>query len=275
MRQFYLINGSGNTYSLMDVEHWLYRPKKLGAKFNSKYEQIDANFVRTNRISKPDDISGKLLFTGKDKYDDYFDFMKFIAVEPLTLVYVSNAPYRCTVDLKSIDKSEIEDGILQCDLKFKRLSRWYKYITILNDTPEKTGKTYDYQYDYTYTEYEAETATIESDSGYDSPTKLTIFGPAINPRWQHYINNELIDGGSVNAEIRDGRRLVIDCTNIPYTIREYDNNGHMTNDLYKFSDFESKRFINLGFGKNRIAFEHDGTNKLNIAVEARIEYETV
>lgn len=275
MRQFYLINGSGNEYSLMDVEHWLYQPSNLGAKFSSKYEQIGGNFIRTNRVTRPDDIKGKILFTGKNKYDDYFEFQRFIAVEPLTLIYVSNDTYKVSVDLKSIDKSEIENGVLSCEIKLKRLSRWYKEITILNDVIDRTGKNYDYTYDYTYTEFERQTATIDSDSGYESPTKITIFGPAINPTWKHYLNGDVIETGKVTADIREGRRLVIDCTNVPYSIKEIDQAGDVKNDLYQFSDFETARFFELSYGRNRITVEHDGTNDLSFAVEARIEYETV
>lgn len=275
MRQFYLVNGKGNEYSLMDIEHWLYKPDNLGAKFNSKYEQIDGSFIRTSRISKPDDIKGKVVFTGEDKYQDYHDFIKFIAVEPLTLIYVSNDTYRVPVDLKSIDKSEIEDGVLECDIKFKRVGRWYRQITILNDKGDTNGKTYDYKYDYRYSEYEPQVASIDSDSGYDSPIRLTIFGPCVNPKWKHYINGDIVATGSVEASIREGRRIVIDCTKVPYSIREMDGEGRVYRDLYQSSDFTTLRFFMLGFGANRVTVEHEGSNILDMAVEARLEYETV
>lgn len=277
MRQFYLENGKGNRYSLMDVEHWLYKPKNLGAKFSSKYEQFDSTFVRTQRIPKPDDIKGTILFIGNDKYQKYSDFIKFVAVEPLTLIYVSSAEYKCSVDLKEIEKSEIDkdSSILECDLKLKRLSRWYRHIILDNEGGDTNGKTYDYTYDYTYTEYESQTAVIQSDTGYDSPTKITIIGPCENPRWQHYVDNVLLETGKVDYSIRDGRRIVIDATTVPYSIKEFDNSGNFTADLYAYSDFTQQRFINLKYGKNRIYVEHDGTNTLKLIVEARLEYETV
>lgn len=278
MREFYLVNGKGNQYSLMDLSHWLWKPDNLGAKFGSKYEQYDSTFVRTQRIAKPDDIKGTILFTGQDKYGEYAKFVRFLASEPLTLVYKSDGEYKCNVDIKSIDKSEIDakTSTLQCSIKFKRLSRWYKHVVLDNTGDEaRTGKKYDYQYDYTYSEYESQTATIQSDSGYDSPVKITILGPAENPRWSHYVDNKLVGTGSVTANIRDGRRLVIDCTTIPYSIKEFDNNGNVMNDLYQFSDFETQRFFQLQYGKNRIYVEHNGTNFLKLKVEARIEYETI
>lgn len=275
MREFYLINGSGNRYSLMDVEHWLYEPDNLGAKFNSKYEQIGSNFVRTNRIAKPDDVKGKILFTGLDKYQDYSNFIKFIAVEPLTLEYSAYGTFRASVDLKEIEKSEIEDGILECKISLKRLSRWYKTITILNENTGEGGKVYDYSYDYRYLEYEPQQATFQSDSGYDSPIRLTIFGPVTNPTWKHYLNNNVIAEGKLNASVLVGRRIVIDNTTIPYRITEQDSYGNIIRDLYQFSDFTTPRFFNVQYGENRITVEHEGVNVLDMAVEARLEYETV
>lgn len=275
MREFYLENGKGLTYSLMEVEHWLWEPENLGAKFSSKYEQIDSKFIRTKRIAKPDDIKGKVLFTGRDKYKSYFDFMKFLAVEPLTLIYVSNSRYRVDVDLKEIEKSEIKDGMLECKLTLKRLSRWYRRIDLYNEGNLSGGKVYPYTFDYTYIDMEPETAIIESDSGYDSPTQISIYGPCINPYWTQYLNNEIIATGSVECTVIEGHRLVIDCTRIPYTIHELDVEGNVLFDRYAVSDFTTKRFITLGYGKNRIVVDHEGTNTLKLAVEARLEYETV
>lgn len=274
MREFYLMNGSGNLYSLMEEGHWLYEPKKLGAKFNSKYEQIDSDFIRTERVAKPDDPTGKILFT-KDQYQEYFNFMKFLAIEPLTVIYKSNEIHKVRVDLKEIEKGEIEGGILTCEIKFKRISRWYKEVTIYNDGDVDIGKTYDHTYPFVYTDMEPETAIVQSDSGYNSPTKITIFGPAENPEWTQYLNNEVICEGKITASIRSGRKVVIDCTKYPFSILEMNSDNEVTNDLYQASDFTTKRFIFCKFGKNRIVVDHEGTNTLRLAVEARIEYETV
>lgn len=270
-----MINGKGTQYDLMDVEHWLYKPQNLGAKFNSKYAQIDADFVRTSRIPKPDDIRGRVLFTGNDKYGDYSDFVRFLAAEPLTLVYITNNTYKVSVDVKSLDKSEIEDGILECDIRFKRLGRWYKEVFVKNMDSASTGKTYSHGFPYSYSEYDAETVTINSDSGYDSTSKLIIYGPCENPRWQQYLNGDVILTGACNCTIREGRKFVVDCTSYPFSIHEEDNKGNITANLYGTSDFDTKRFVFLGFGKNRINVEHDGTNVLKMSVEARLEYETV
>lgn len=276
MREFYLINGKGNRYSLMDVNHWLHEPSNLGAKFNSKYEQIGANFVRTKRITAPDDITGTVMFTGGDLYAKYSEFVRFITIEPLTLVYVSSEEYQVSVDVVSVSKSEIDtDRTLKCEINLKRLSRWYKPINLYNNGDVSGGKVYDYSFDYHYTEDEPETAIVQSDSGYESPTKITIYGPIKNPYWMHYINGDLVTQGSVTCEITSDKKLVIDCTSIPYSIKECNIANNQVRDLYGFSNFEQKRFVFLGSGKNRIVVDHEGTNTLKLSVEARLEYETV
>lgn len=275
MRQFTLINGNGQRYSLNREEHFLNSPKNLGAKFASSYEQFDSDFIRTNRKPRPDDIRGNVIFT-QNPYEEYTAFIRFIAVEPLTLEYVTNDTYLVSVDLKEISKTEIEDGYLKCDLRLKRLSRWYRLVTFLNDDGEKNdGKTYDYTYPYRYTEFEPETITIDSDSGYDSPTRIVIHGPCINPHWTHYLDGQIIEEGRLNATIISGRRLEIDCINIPYSIMELSNDRAISNNMYEYSDFSTERFFHLKYGRNRITVEHEGPNKLTLAVEARIEYETV
>ena len=71
MRQFYLRNGNGAEYSLMDVEHWLNSPKGLGMKYKDKYSQVGTNFIRTKKVTNPKDIQGTLIFTGDKPYDKY------------------------------------------------------------------------------------------------------------------------------------------------------------------------------------------------------------
>lgn len=274
MRQFTIINGNGERYSLNEPSHFLDKPQNLGAKFNSKYQQLDSTFIRTARIARPDDIKGEIVFTG-DYYGQYFRFIKSLAVEPLKLEYVSNGTYYADVDLKEIDKSEVSDGMLKCSIKFKRLSRWYRNETHLNDRTVESGKVYDYTFPYTYTADEPEVVTITSDSGYSSPTKITIFGPCTNPEWTHYLNGNIIETGKVTATVRTGRRLVIDCTKVPYSIKEIGSDGTIYNDLYQYSDFTKERFFHLQYGQNRIVVGHSGSNKLSLAVEAHIEYETV
>lgn len=278
MRKFTLVNGNGARYSLMDIEHWLYEPDGLGLKYKSKYSQVGTNYIRTRTISDPDDISGTMMFTGSHQYDNYKEFMAFIQIEPIKLLYEPNGTeYEAEVDIMEVEKSEIDadTSILQCDIKIKRMSRWRRVIIQRNDPTVAQGKIYTYAYPYTYGKDIVHNVTIESDTSFESPCKITIIGNAVNPVWRHYANGDLISSGRVNTSLTDGQRLVIDDTTIPYTIKKLDASNNLIADLYEDSDFTTKRFFFLQRGSNRISIGHDGVDDLELAVEARLEYESI
>lgn len=278
MRQFYLRNGNGAEYSLMDVEHWLNSPKGLGLKFKDKFSQVGSNFVRTKKVTSPKSISGVLMFTGEKQYDKYQDFIMFAQIEPLTLIYNPNGKeYIANVSLEELGKEEIDykTSTLQVDVSFKRLTRWRRVVLQRNDAPTSQGKVYTYSYPYTYGKDLANNVTIESDTALESPCKITIIGNCENPVWKLYVNGVLKHQGSVNVTVTTGQRIVIDTTNIPYSIKKYDASNNLIADLYQLSDFSTERFFFLEKGTNRIAIAHDGVNALELAVEAHLEYETI
>lgn len=278
MRQFYLRNGNGAEYSLMDVEHWLNSPKGLGLNFKDKYSQVGSNFLRTKKVTNPKDISGVLMFTGSNLYDKYQEFMLFSQVEPLIFVYNPNGTeYIVNVSLEEIGKEEIDSktSTLQVDVSFKRLTRWRRVVLQRNDATEAEGKVYPFTYPYTYGGDVANNVTIESDTVCESPCKITIIGNCENPIWRQYVNGTLKHEGSINASTTAGQRIVIDTTKTPYSIKKYDASNNLIADLYQLSDFSTDRFFFLEKGTNRISIGHDGTNDLELAVEAHLEYETV
>ena len=278
MRQFYLRNGNGAEYSLMDVKHWLNSPKGLGLKFKNKYSQVGSNFIRTKVISNPKNPTGTVIFTGDNVYDKYQEFMFFTQIEPLVFVYNPNGTeYIANVSLEEIKKEEIDykTSTLQVELSFKRLTRWRRVVLQRNDAIVRRGKVYTFQYPYQYGKDVANNVTIESDTAFESPCKITIIGTCENPVWRLYVNGVLKHEGTVNVSVTSGQRIVIDTTKTPYSIKKYDSSNNLIADLYQLSDFSTERFFFLEKGTNRISIGHDGTNALELAVEAHLEYETV
>ena len=70
-------------------------------------------------------------------------------------------------------------------------------------------------------------------------------------------------------------KLVIDTTQIPYSISERGILDELVADRYQMCDFSTERFLHLQYGSNRISIMHDGLNSLKVLVEGRISYETV
>lgn len=99
--------------------------------------------------------------------------------------------------------------------------------------------------------------------------KLTIMGPATNPKWYLYRNNERIAAGAVQLELQAGRKLVIDCRPATLELAEYTLNGEFVADRYGVSDFTTERFWELPPGQCTVQFAHDGASAITGYVEVR------
>ena len=119
------------------------------------------------------------------------------------------------------------------------------------------------------------TLVIDSDSYEDSPCKITIFGPCLNPVWKHYVDNVLVETGRYEGSIMADHKLVVDATGIPYSITERGAADDIVADRYQLCDFTTERFFHLKYGSNRISVSHDGLNTVKMMVEGKISYETV
>lgn len=291
MRIFTLVNSAGESCNITDTSLFFHDPSGLGYSQEPKYRQIGNRWVVVNKKTQQSSISGKVAFVTKDPYLGYFNFVQFISKEPLTLMYTpndvaaSNSPsgitYRRSVIVKRLAKTELkEEGYLDCDVEFAPLGPWYKYVAISNGTDSvvnslKWGVTWGINWgpldDYS--------SGINSDSGIDSPSRLTIFGPVINPSWKHYVNGVEFETGRLNdISIGSNEYIVVDKIALPSTIKKYSAvNGEVLEDLYNHSDFSTKRFITIKSGVNTVAVsgEEPGSLEPVVKLEAYIYYESV
>lgn len=276
IRKFMLINSIGETFDLNSLNHFMHDPDGLGYESGADYIQVGNVFNPISDKPRQIPISGVIRFKKPDCYEKYMDFIRFCQRKPLTMVYTTMKEYRCAVNLASIKKTEVnlESG-MDVPVRFAKLGTWYRKVFETNENHESEGKKYSYQYPFTYADEIANAIVIDSDSCLESPTKITIFGHAVNPTWRHYLNGKLAEVGKVNATIEQGKKLVIDTTNAPSTIQEQDRKNQPIRDLYQDSDFATERFVYFGIGRNRIVVGHEGTQKLVVSVEAQIAYETV
>lgn len=274
IRKFELINALGQTYSLNDSKKSFFHDiKGLGQEHKVTYVQLGTHFVKEKDLLAQKNIQGTIFFK---TYEEYHNFSDFIQHKPLTMIYKSSDTYSIDVSIDKLEKSERGTGGLYCQISFKSLGTFYKNVIIENvQDISDSGKSYPVTYPYTYRDRTNGVIEIESDSILDSPVKINIFGPCTNPSYTQYLNGELIRNGKVNVTIPEGNKLVIDTTQIPYSIKEYTIDNDYVKNLYDKSDFETDRFILLQYGKNKISFVHEASDSLKISVEARIEYESV
>lgn len=273
MRKFILTNANGNTYSLNSLNSFLENPEGLGFEYDVEYENYNNYFVETSRELKQIEFKGDVHFK---TYEEYYNFMLFCQYKPLELAYTAYKTFYMTCNVDRIKKEEIkENNRVTCPIKIVGLTPFYEKITKKNEQTDSEGKTYSYTYPYKYVD--TDTGVIELDvlTNLNSGISLTLLGPLINPTWAHYVNGEKILSGKINAEIDENNRLVIDSSTIPYSIQEKDSYNNVVKDRYQNSDFSTKRFIILRDGLNKISCTHEGTNRIQMIVEAHVNYESV
>lgn len=278
MRKFYLTNAKGKTIDLQSrSDILLYNQNGLGYVEDADYVRIRNSYSLTSKFIKQHEIDCRLVFSGENFYKKYYDFVRFCQDTPLILRYEIHDTYYLNVRLAEISKTQgVSNLHMFCDVKFVASGLFYQIVSryaepaVVTDLP-----TYSYVYDDVYPPESPQSVVIESDSGLESPCKITIHGEAINPEWRHYVNSQLVEIGRYSGTIPEGHTLVIDSTAIPYSIIEYDGAERVVADRYALCDFSTARFFYLQRGKNRISVSHSGTNGIALKVEGKIEYASV
>lgn len=277
LRIFKLRNGNGAELDLTNIGHLvLFDIEGLGYDMETTSQRVGNHYAVLSDDLQQGEIEGYVQFYQPGAYQSFFDFAQFCQVKPLTLIYHTDVGtfYRDGL-MQRVGKAEANGAVLMSDVVFLATTPFYRVVSQYNEGAGTHGKRYTYQYPYRYAQSAAQSVVIESDSLRDCPTKIEIYGPAINPTWRHYLNNQLAATGTVNATIESGRKLVIDTTTIPYRIIQTDMADNFVSDLYQQSDFTTKRFIRLSEGRNLISVTQTGVGIIRIFVEARLEYATV
>ena len=277
MRLFRLTNADGAKYDLQNKSNVMFfDPEGLGYDEDTSYQKIGSQFAVIEDVLKQHQISGTLVFNGTDCNTKFYNFVRFARKAPLILEYTADEKFFIKCRMSKISKTEnINNKKLICPVVFTALGIFYRESYQINDATISGGKVYDYTYPYQYSSTLAQTVEITSDSINDSPCKITIYGEAINPRWNHYVDGKLVATGSMDGTVQENHKLIIDSTSIPYQIKEFDLANRLIADRYPFCDYSTERFCFLQYGKNRFTISHEGTNQIKVMVEAQLEYESV
>lgn len=275
IRKFTLKNANGVIWDLNSLDSFYEQIDGMGYSYDFDFETVSNVFLEIKSEIEQPSPKGLIKFSN---YEIYNDFVKFVQKTPLVLSYelpdIADVFY-ISVKIEELEKKEMEGGCLQCPITFIGLGCFYKVVLKEYDPEVGSGKTYNYTYPYTYTNSASGTVTIDSDTSLDSGCKITIIGPCVNPSWSHFLNGVYLANGKVTKTLLDGERLIIDTTKVPYSIKKYDAFMNLLEDCYKYSDFNTKRFILLQNGENKIGFTHGGANELNVLVEGWLNYESV
>ena len=259
MRQFSLVNKSGETYRLNKPENFLHEPTGLGFSRNAEYKKMGNNYELLSDGFSQHSIQGSIMFRrggNNTPYKKYAKFARFLQDTPLVLHYrtMSGEEYMIDVIPTDLMKEEINSSMgMDVEITLTSTSLWYREIKQVEEGDE---------------------IKIRSDSFIESPCHLILTGVTLsngNLTWSQDNNdNEVMTGKLSGITLTGTDKLHIRTDTNPYRIYKEDSNGNETN-LYSKSDFSTKRFPLIRKGVNTITFSKSG----NIEAKGRILYETV
>lgn len=259
MRQFSLVNKSGETYRLNKLENFLHKPSGLGFSRDTEYQKTGYSYELLNDGFSQHTIQGSIMFhTGRNNtpYKKYAKFSRFLQDIPLTLHYrtMSGEEYMIDVIPSDLQKEEINSSMgMDVVITLTSISLWYREIKQIEEGNE---------------------VKLRSDSTIESPCHLVLTGVELSNEditWNQEINDvEIMAGKLTGITLDETDSLHIRTDTIPYRIYKVDTIGNET-DLYSKSDFSTKRFPFIKKGVNVLSFSESGT----IEAKSRILYETV
>ena len=277
MRTFSLVNADGEKYDLtLKKTSFLHSVEGLGYGSDVSYQRVGNDFAILTDHFEQGEISGVIKFWNPGAQKQYQNFIRFCQNKPLTMIYApEGTEYKRRGIVTEVEYSE--ENCLTAEATFMCLTPFYRSIesTTKADNGDENGKIYSYTYPYRYASSTGNSVLIEVDSYIESPCRLSMKGPLNNPSWTHYVNNQEHCTGKLNTTIPEGYTLVIDATQIPYSIEEFNQAGEMVADLYQSSDFGTQRFIILQHGSNRVTVSDDNGNEVDVRIEWMIYYASV
>lgn len=243
MREFKLVNSTGAEWNMMRRDGFFHMPFGFGYARNISTLRAGNTWLISDEILTQKTPSGEMVFL---TYKAFQDFVSFISKdEPLYLMYKPMQTwYRCRCKVQQLDKGDMTyPGVLICPIMFSCFGTWSELVTTYQSALDLgEGKVYDYSYPYQYADTSIYTADIKN-GDLESPVKLHIFGPVVNPAWALIHNGENIASGRVNVTIPEGNKLIVDANPATMEIAEYTRNNIWVADRYQSSDFSTARFI--------------------------------
>lgn len=274
MRKFKLIDEFNNEFDLMRKDAFLSTPNGLGFSSNIDFFQVDDFFIETEKKINQSTITGEMIFLN---YEIYQEFFNFINKKTLKLGYKPlNDWYFADCEISKLEKSEIgyQSKRLICNIEIVKKTPFYlPFLEFFEEETFESTKRYNYTYPYFY--QSVTSGKIEINSQVDnSPTKIIINAPVLNPSWTLEQNGKVLSRGKINVEVNAGR-IIVDSNPLSLEICIADNTNKCVENIYKYSDFNTERFIYVPKGKSYLTFSHDGLSDLYVVVEVREHYDTV
>lgn len=265
-RKFSLVNGTGATLSLIDDKKKIIgiEPTGLGFSKSTSTLRIGNESVLTYEQDSLQNIELRIIFYGTNKeiYKNYQDFVDFVSVEPLYLLYekpdTSNV-FRRLGYISSLGKSEIStDNYMACPMVFTTQSFWEDNIErsiVASSSQSGEGKSYPLTRPYFYAKQSINDMIVNSTGGMETPLKIEISGATTNPSYSLFDANGKQYGLGKLLGTYD--KITIDSDDTDETIY-LESGGVATDNPYNYQD------LSIGDGKTQLTFlkVRSGENKI-------------
>ncbi len=276
VREFYIENGLGQRFSMMDIEKccFLSSPTGLGYSNNIQFIQIENDFIEDIKRIAQGQISGELIFK---KYDNFKKFIDFIeGLEDLKLVYRiplenETIEYYKDIDVSTVEKGEFGiDGVLRIPITFMCKSLWYEAKEIVYNIDSVTNELrWDFNWDSAFTSYDNRNIIFENKGHTNAPFKLELNGEVISPKITIFEDDKEIEKLDLTGLIiKAGEKLVYNTKDTREQIYKESKTGR--ENLFSFLNPNFINFYKLRKGVSKIRLEADNEitdGKLTIYIQ--------
>ncbi len=281
VRSFALQDYYGNTYSLDDPEGtgFLTDPKGLGYEDDYSYIDIGDAFIRTKSKKKQSEISGTLIFGGASPYRQYENFNYFVrSSNGLKLVYKmphSDIEYYRDVDLVSVDKSEMSQGVLQIPVKFMCTSLFYSNIVNNFTVTSVDGELrYTIQWPARYNDYSGHSVSLNNNGDVAASFTCTIEGYCENPTIALMYNGEIVNSVTFPMTLQEGEMIAFSTLDDNLYAYFIGTDGTREN-IVQLLDINNNNFFKIPVGDYEIRFTSDTGATFTTALAMYKFYRTV
>ena len=290
VRKFSLINRNNATWDFTDPAEKVFarNPAGLGLvksaellRLGNKQKVVDEQYEFVNKTFD-------VLFYGDTRekmYSDYNDFIDFITVGDISLLYdipSQNVAYRISVLVSEITKTEVkENGIMSCGLTLTPLSFWEdneKNSLVISVEGSRYGKKYLLSRPYRYAGSNAlDNVAIDITGNMEVPFEITIDGGCTDPSYQIYASDETTVRGQCQFS-GTYSYVYVNSDEAEEEIKLFDGNGTQVTYPYNYqvlSSVEENTFLTLKKGRNKLRFTLGSLFEGTVTIEWRNRYVSI
>ncbi len=290
VRKFSLINRNNATWDFTDPAEKVFarNPAGLGLvksaellRLGNKQKVVDEQYEFVNKTFD-------VLFYGDTRekmYSDYNDFIDFITVGDISLLYEipsQNVAYRISVLVSEITKTEVkENGYMTCGLTLTPLSFWEdneKNSLVISVEGSRYGKKYPLSRPYRYAGSNAlDNVAIDITGNMEVPFEITIDGGCTDPSYQIYASDETTVRGQCQFS-GTYSYVYVNSDEAEEEIKLFDGNGTQVTYPYNYqvlSSVEENTFLTLKKGRNKLRFTLGSLFEGTVTIEWRNRYVSI